>query len=60
MKNRSPDFSDLAALRMPASVLARVAFLVNKTVGFMPLVFAMAAMSLASNSQAASGPVQPL
>ena len=49
----------LAAIRSAASTRARVAFFVSSTVGRRPLAFAIAAMSLASNSQAASGPLQP-
>ena len=59
-KKKSPFFSALAAPRIAASTLARVAFFVSSTVGFMAFDIAMAAMSLASNSQAASGPSQPL
>src|SRR3982751_2719190 len=44
---------------MAASVAERVAFLVSSTVGLMPWPAASFAMSLASNSQAASGPSQP-
>jgi hypothetical protein len=44
---------------MAAKVLARVPFLVSRTVGFIPLALAIAAMSLASNSHAMSSPLQP-
>ena len=59
MKNRSPAASAFAALRIAASTLARVAFFVMSKLPFMPCAFEIAAMSWASNSQAASGPVQP-
>ena len=48
-----------AASASERSTAARVAFFVSSTVGFMPWLRAMAAMSFASNSQAASSPLQP-
>jgi len=39
--------------------LERVAFFVSSIVDFIPCDLAIAAMSLASNSQAASGPSHP-
>jgi hypothetical protein len=58
-KKKSPLTSAFEAARKADSSLARVPSLVSSTVAFMPRPVASAAMSLASNSQAASGPVQP-